>query len=570
MSTSDAGDTFDDQLIAYAGRLAVRALETLVERGDSSSEPEGSHPGDDLPPFERVNVTFRCDGRIRGSVSGAGDSFREQIKNAVRRAAEDRRFKGALTRREAGRATLEVWIQTSSAELDVGARLEPGCIALGLEGVEIQRDGHRAYYKPSVAITSGFRTVPKFLAALCKKGGLPKDSWRDPATFIKKTRWIGIFIKRQAPPEPLIFLRRASGVELTREAVATWAEQSCGYFANHQFCNGGIPYIYNPVKDEVSLEKLSRLRACGCLYSLSQATDFTPLSLNSHARDAAVRLARYLINRSRLWDVGHRVIEDEPACPNPRVGSTALMSLALSYPTLRQEFSSVAAEFKASIHRTQKDNGRFITHFGTLHESERQVEFYPGQVLLTLALDVEAGSPRAAEMCEAAFEPYRSHFTTAPKTAFVGWHLDAWSRLAIALDREDYVQFAFQQADWLVKRQITEDSIRENIGGFARSGQYPGYSSIVYIEALVAALRLAAMRNEVERQRRYREAVRLGLTFCARLQLHSVPDAFFQHPSKALGGIAMSHDNLTVRCDFVQHFLTLALKTYENFALIYE
>jgi len=210
-----------------------------------------------------------------------------------------------------------------------------------------------------------------------------------------------------------------------------------------------------------------------------------------------------------------------------------------------------------------------MTHFGKLEEGHKQVEFYPGQVLLALALEVDAGSREAAAMVDAAFEPYSKHFDSAPTTAFVGWHIDAWSRLAAATNREDYANFAFRQADWLLVKQIASSPIPEHVGGFGKQNDVPGFSSIVYVEALVRALRLANLYGDKRRRDRYAEAVRRGLQFCRRLQLDSIPASFFPNQEKRSGGVALKLDNLNVRCDVVQHFLTMSLAAFAHMDYIY-
>jgi AMMECR1 domain-containing protein len=573
MDTIDPGTAPERELVDLVGRVVKVGLRALLT-SDPGPPRVGQAPRveelvESVPPFERVNVTLRCDGRIRGSMSAAGQSLNAQIMSAIAKAALDRRFSGPVTRKELLRATVEVWIQTSSTELGSDERSQPGCISLGSDGAEVRRGSRSAYYKPSVAITSGFRTAQRFLAALCRKAGLPRDSWRDPGTSVRRTRWVCIFVGHDDVPQALTYLRKPMSEEVSRQTMSQWVAESCRYFGNQQSWTGAISYIFDPVRDELLPEPLSILRAAGCLYSLSQALDTPGLRLGDDVHGTATRLAQYLVQHSRTWRTGCLVMEDGESERYPKVGTTALMLLALSFPTLQREFGTFEAQFRESIHHCQKGDGRFLTHFGRLEEGHKQIEFYPGQVLLALALEAAAGSSLAAGMSATAFEPYRKHFSAAPTTAFAGWQIDAWSRLAVASGRDDYASFAFQQADWLLQRQITNEAVPENRGGFAKDDRYPAFSSIVFVEALIRALELAAVRNDAQRCHRYSAAVRLGLQFCRRLQLTSIPPAFFANADKCVGGIAMRHDNLNVRCDVVQHFLTMSLAAHANYHLIY-
>jgi AMMECR1 domain-containing protein len=559
------------RLVKFVARVVESEVLALAESELYHPSREFPAPGAAQPPADRVNVTLRCDGRVRGSMSAPGNTLAEQITNALQRATTDQRFRCPVTREEMPRVSIEVWIQLSSTDLGVQERLDPASFVLGADGLEVSREDRAAYYKPSVAITSGMQTLRRMLRALCRKAGLSENSWEEAGTTVKKSRWLCISVSPDSAPVTLTYLRKPPDPAPTRETIAEWIAESCEYFARQQSCTGAISYIYEPLRDEIRPDSLSLLRACGCLYSLARALDTSAIKPGPKVLGTAERLGKYLVGHSRPWQAGCRIVDD--ADPDsgqlPKVGTTALLLLALSNPTLRAPFRDLEPEFRASIHRCQKENGRFVTHFGSAEEMPRSVEFYPGQVLLNLALEVEAGSTSAANMCSAAFEPYRRHFSAAPTTAFVGWQVDVWSRLAKALQNEDYASFAFQQVDWLLAQQLTDNSTPANQGGFARDARDPAFSSIVFVEAVIRALELAAATNDSDRVRRYSAAARLGLSFCQRLQLKNVPAALFVRPGKCVGGIAMAHDNLDVRCDVVQHFLTLSLAAHQCYGLIY-
>jgi len=559
----------DKSIIEFAGRVAKAELLKLYEprRENVTEDVETDVEGPE--PFERVNITLRCNGRIRGSMSAKGDSFAEQIKNAVRRASQDRRLNGPITRKEVQYTSIEVWIQTSSVELSVAERLQVDCLKLGSDGVEVLRDEQAAYFKPSVAITSGFRSTSRLLNAVCRKAKLPIESWKDDETIVKKTKWVCVFVDQDDSIKLLSYLRREHDTGIEPGTLAGWVSESCDYFRNHQLLDGSVSYIFNPLKDSVSRQELNIVRAAGCLYALSQVIDTPSHIVDEEAKATAIRLAAFLVKHSRVWQEQCRVVTSESGEIYPKVGATALTAAALSYPTLLGQFGAIRAEFQESILRCQLPNGRFMTNFGKSEEGVRQIDFYPGQVLVAMALDVENGSLTAANMCDRAFEPYSTHFGETPATAFVGWHIDAWSRLSMSLDREDYALFAYKQADWLLERQITDPERGESVGGFETATKRPTFSSIVFIEALVSALKLAAHRNDKDRCDRYSLAIRRGLSFCKRLQLAGIPSAFFPSPEKCVGGIALRQDNLNVRCDVVQHFLTLGLAAHANHHLIY-
>jgi hypothetical protein len=113
----------------------------------------------------------------------------------------------------------------------------------------------------------------------------------------------------------------------------------------------------------------------------------------------------------------------------------------------------------------------------------------------------------------------------------------------------------FEQVDWLLGFQITECG--RGIGGFARNGKQPGYSSLVYTEAVLRAAQLALRRGEYDRFVRYRSASIAGLQFCSELRLVREQEVFFPFSKRCIGGITTSLTNFVVRSDMVQHAITM-------------
>lgn len=60
----------------------------------------------------------------------------------------------------------------------------PEEIEIGRHGLDIRRGGARGLLLPQVAVEHGFDRE-KFLAATCRKAGLPADAWHDEATEIR-------------------------------------------------------------------------------------------------------------------------------------------------------------------------------------------------------------------------------------------------------------------------------------------------------------------------------------------------------------------------------------------------
>lgn len=523
-----------------------------------------------LAPAIRVNVTLRCGGYVRGSRSAPGKNLAEQVCLATIEAARDRRFGGALTRVELAGTSIEIWIQNSAKDLALADRIRPDAIVLGIDGVEIEGRGERAFHKPSFAIANGLSSPAQMFSTLCVKAGLQKEDWKSSDIRLTKTAWSCYHVDPQGQKSQLSGFRRQPEEKLNARNIPQWVQSACMYLVRNQHATGMIPYIYSPVKNHIPDRAMNRVRACGSLYALSRASQNPAVGDARDQVELATRnLAKALLAQTIPWGNGCRVVSERKADHAPKLGATALLSVAHSYEPLRTLYAGEAEELYRSILSAQKPDGRFITQFGVPEENLQSTNYYSGEAILALALRAERGDEVAAAACRASFQPYRDHFRAGRTTAFVGWHVDVWSRLAIGMKNEEYADFAFEQIDWLLRWQICEGNVPEWLGGFSEIGIAPGSSSIVFTEALLYALGLAHFTGDRERTARYTAATRLALTFCSKLRLAGIPDSFFPEPSRSEGGIAMSLSRKLVRCDVVQHFITMCLAAIASPVEIY-
>jgi AMMECR1 domain-containing protein len=508
------------------------------------------------PATDRVNITLRIAGRIRGSMSAPGANLGRQVVQAVFRAAMDRRFGGPLTRWELSNTNVEVWIQTGSSEIDLRARFDKDVLLLGVEGLEIEGYAKSAYYKPSVAITSKRKTAVSLFEALCKKAGLDKNAWRERDVRLWKTHWVCLRNLCNAP---------SPGQERDDKGafsmpLRSWVAECASYLVRNQDATGNTGYLYDPIADVFVPKRANLVRAGGCLFALSQVLQSRHhLAEDATFKAATVQMARALLGRTSLTGDGRRIVRERKPEKLPKVGATALLAAALSAGVLREEFPGEYQQLYRSVVSAQKPDGRFLTHFGETEENKRAANFSSGQALLVLALEAERGSAEALEVCRHAFHAYQLHFRIAPTSAFVGWHVDVWSRLALLTGNPSYAGFAFEQTDWLLKMQVEDHHDLRWIGGFSQSGTAPKFSSIVFVEATVRALLLAVRTGDTERTKKYTDCVRAGLQFCRQLRLEETPATLLASPMRCRGGVALGLVDRRVRCDVVQHFITLCL-----------
>jgi AMMECR1 domain-containing protein len=517
--------------------------------------------------FERVNVTLRTNGQVRGSMSGRGDTFREQLFDAVSRASRDTRFTGAIVKADLEMLTIEVWLQISSKLVQVEDRHTSSSIRLGEDGVEVEKDTAFAYYKPSVAITSSALTIQALFSDLCQKAGLPEDSWKAPSCIIRKTSWIHFCGTPDGRVVRMNALRPIDGFLAKKESFLDWVKAGASYLRENQHSDGSFCYQYRPFLNRARKTDANPVRASGCAYAIAAAASSPYLDRDQDLIKCANRAVDSILRCLTRLEDGVFYIANNRGKKSGKLGSTALLLLALMTPALASNYEEEAEQLLAGIKSSQLRSGIFQCTFGDAYSRESQANFFPGQAILALTVKAGRGDSSCRECYRAAFRPYRDHFRNSPTTAFVGWHADAWSRAAMLDSNSEYAEFVFEQVDWLLQYQLVDSSDSSCFGGYSWNGRPPGYSSIVYTEAIARAAALAHVVGDV-RLPKYRDAFISGIAFCDRLRLRREQSLFFPDPKRAIGGMTTSLSNFEVRSDVVQHAMTLGLAALDLMSLL--
>ncbi|MGA2654226.1 MAG: AMMECR1 domain-containing protein [Terracidiphilus sp.] len=591
VSMNSDGKTDQVENAPYSPAMQAKILDlahdtlTKLFEGKMLSEIQPSVDLLRLAPAHRVNITLRHAGRMRGSESVPGTNLGSQIIESVYAASMDRSNGGHLTKWEVPDVALEVWLQTGSVEVSHSARFEKGILLLGIEGLEIEGRDQLAYFLPSVPITSKYKTEVALLEALCRKAGFEKDAWLRPDVSLRKTQWVCI----TSVSNSHFFGEKPDTDAKLPIPLDSSIEESASYLIRNQDANGRTAYLYDPFADAYVGKATNIVRSAGCLLALSLVLESNHrIAHDSAFKACTVKMAKGLLNLTSVTANGLRVLreeetgktpEDEKAGEQPgdeemdwetpqekkkagelpSLGATALLAAALSGNTLRKEFAQEYSQLYHSIVSAQKPDGRFVTHFGEDQENEGASNFYPGEALLVLAMEAERKNSEALEMCRRAYQPYVAQFRSKPTSAFTVWHINVWSRIAQLTGERAFADFVFEQAEFLLRMQVKTHADPRWVGGFSQSGAAPRVYTVAFTEAIALALALAVRTRDSERTTRYADCVRSGLRFCRLLQLETSQATLLANPVRCKGGIAFSLIDRRVRCDAVQHFITLCL-----------
>ncbi len=159
------------------------ARETLRRHLAGKPPPDPEKEGYKVPDKTRqpygVFVTLKMDGDLRGcigSILPVEPLIKGVIRNAVNAASHDPRF-DAMTLAEEPRVQIEISVLTPPKTVD---GVED--IAIGRDGILIDRGGRRAVFLPQVAPEQNW-DLETTLAHLSMKAGMPADAWRTNTTF---------------------------------------------------------------------------------------------------------------------------------------------------------------------------------------------------------------------------------------------------------------------------------------------------------------------------------------------------------------------------------------------------
>ena len=159
-------------------RIARATLREFVRAGRI---PPGKPHRESLVAEAAAFVTLHHGDALRGCIGTQHESkplYKTIQEMAVAAASRDPRF-SPVSKAELPDVTIEV-----SVLGDRGSIADPTEVTIGEHGLAIDYQGRRGLLLPQVATENNW-DAETFLAHLCRKAGLPADSWRDSDSKIE-------------------------------------------------------------------------------------------------------------------------------------------------------------------------------------------------------------------------------------------------------------------------------------------------------------------------------------------------------------------------------------------------
>ena len=513
-------------------------------------------------------------------MTGQGSTLADAVAVGARRAACDPRWGPALTPGDISAVTIELWVRTGVEPLSPHRAL--ASFDLGVDGVQLRRDGHSAYYKPSVPLTAGVTRPVPLLRRLVRKAGLHGDAWCQVGTELQRTTWQN-YLEHRALATGVARLHR---LRPTITPSVTSAELGCriGLVGDRMIATqdeaGRFMYLYHPFTGGRPRGS-SIVRQAGSAYALAMlgAADRGPgcppeagyvVGRSAAWRAGALRAIHGLLQECRMTPDGLAYLaapQSDSAGPGT-LGAVALLLRALQCAAHADQFAAQRVVLTSTILRAQRADGSFRpTLVRTDSGRSAGQNFYPGEALLALCHEAALGQAECAAAISRSFAFYRRHFQRYPDPGFILWQADAWARacrlasggLLAGPSAASCADFVFEMADWLLPFQHHSADPADFEGGFRIGGAPPGFSTAMYTEAIVRAFQIARLGQDDRRAEGYRRAALSGLRFLFRLQVTSDMAPLFRAPQLTVGGTTRSLIDFTMRNDFDQHTGTALL-----------
>jgi orotate phosphoribosyltransferase/AMMECR1 domain-containing protein len=527
------------------GAVATRARDLVLARlfGEAARTAPLS---DDLLPatVDSLYVSVYLAGRLRGCFGAALRDLDADVATLVEAALRDTRFEPSGEVGSPAAVAVSVALLHDRVELgmhsieDIVRR-----IRYGLHALMVEQDERVALFLPSVASRHNL-TPTAFVEELLQKADISEPPYRwirfECACWLADQDGARLMDGSFAPETP---------PATVPELLARLVPLTTNYLLRHQRPDGNLSTRYEPLQDRLDEGvDLPRLAHAGWVLARASAKS----GLVKHepsAGEAAARIVRFLLDKIEetaegcwLAHPGH----------DRSVAEIALLALALCESPDRDLRAHWVPRLAATLWSQIDNHGHIHTHADEAAASEPYQDYFPGQLLLALAVAARAGlTPVDDAKLTRSFRTYRHRFQVRPHFGQVSWLAQACQAWWGVRRDADFAALAFDVADWIVLFQ------RDKTGAFLNDHQSdtPGYTTALYLEGIGAAAHLARTLGQHERHRCYLDSCRRGLQFLDGLIIQPRDASLLPNPQRAIGGLRRSARSSEIYIDFVQHGL---------------
>jgi len=512
------------------GRIAERARDLVLHELLDLPCTTTPLPADLLPKnVESLYVTVYIDGSLRGCMGSRLRNLDDDLKTIVDAALRDDRFEGTAP---SDADSIAVTVSLLFDPLEIGYAPPDEVVNYYRHGDQTLMAYHDQQFGlllPFVASQWNLDDV-SFATAVLEKAGLsqPPYNWCrfDCATWLASSDGVGRTIGGFAPPQ--------DDLPPVDVLVDRHRKLHLHYLLKHLREDGTFFSSYQPFQNRV-FEGADRARQAHGAWVLARAHKI--LGDDDLAQAAGKAIDSLLAE----------TLDDSAA-------EVSFLLLALSNLDDGDPRRSAMKELAATLwQRVELPHGRIATHKTADPSLEAYQDYFPGQVLLALAVACQHdASTIDEERLRRGFQYYRHRFRYKRHFGQVAWLLQAFSKWWQVTGEPHFADMTFEIADWLLGYQ------QDKTGGFINDHQpgTPGYTTAVYLEGMAAAASIA----DGTRRETYLDSCARGFRFLDQLIIQERDRFILPNPDYAIGGLRQGLHYSEVRTDFVQHSLSAMLE----------
>lgn len=522
------------------GPIATRARDLVVARLFGRPTTTTPLAADLLPEqLDSCYVTIYVNGQLRGCMGSVIRDMDEDLKQLAQAAIEDERFAGEAAT-DANAVAVSVSLLWNAFEIGQASPEEiVSYYRHGEQALMAYQGEQLGLLLPFVASAWNYDRV-SFAQAVVEKAGLtePPYYWCrfDCATWFADDR--GAWATVGGFP-----------VQSSTTSITDLIELHLHYLLQQLKPDGSFYSRYQPFQNQLYEAVDPARQAYGAWVLARAARTLQRTDLHNAASSVIDALMTHLsIEDDDLW---LRFENETPSVAELSFLLLALCNFSNNAPR-RSQIQTIATRLWRCI---ELPHGRIATHPNPDPFLDPYQDYFPGQVLLALAMAVaENATEIDVERLRRSFNYYRHRFRYKRHFGQVTWLLQAFAKWWHVTNQQEFADFVFEVADWLLGYQ------QETTGAFINDHQFdtPGYTTAVYLEGIAAALSVAEQTDK-QRCAAYNRSFRRGVEFLDRLIIQERDRRILPNLDFALGGLRQGLHYSEIRTDFVQHSLSALL-----------
>jgi orotate phosphoribosyltransferase/AMMECR1 domain-containing protein len=479
------------------------------------------------------------------------DNLYEAIYNAASKAWNDTGFGDRKTR--LGDCEIQIALSFFTKEQRLGRKLTDevaNSVRLGVDSVFVRKDEKSGIMLGHIPCVYDW-TKKKMLDQLLRKAKI-KDLENCYWTLYETKTWLFNENEIYELKNGFTFNNKHDDSSIPNENIAVIAE----YIVSQIDPSTNLPkYCYWPLHSFYSTNEISSRIILALIALLKAGLLLKNYNHISHANKGIQSLLSHLIKENNTVNL---------KMPGRGPGAEALLLLLLIFnpDEVPQNNDDNIHDLAQKLINCLHIDGS-ISNLAPGKRIGADHDILPGVILLALGeYWKKYKSPFSEQQLDTSLEWYKRRFRLFKPWGLTWWHMQAWTTHYEINSKEKYADFVFEIADWVITYQLASG---EFLVDYAKSG--PGFHTGCVLEGIADAWKLAIMKDDKIRIKKYKSAWQKGVHFMNNLVIYETDTYFMPPDNKAIGGVRESLTSACLRIDFSGHYLLALVNGTRNLNL---